>query len=117
MTGSLLWIVGVLEGDVTKSLCVLAIAMIGFSMLAGRVSVVRAGQVILGCFILLGAPAIAASIMDTLGPDERTMFTPVATVVYEARPREPLPEATYDPYAGASLSRSSPDSVQSDPLP
>ena len=89
------------------TLCVLAVAFVGFSMLTGRISLRRGARVVLGCFLLLGAPLIAARMMGMLGPSGASQ--PAPTVVYEAAPREPLPEATYNPYANASSRRRPPD--------
>jgi hypothetical protein len=84
-------------------LCVLAVALFGMAMLNGRLLVKRGMRVVLGCFILLGAPALAASLVDfsgmagTVPPDAPAFEADIATL------REPLPPANYDPYAGASL--------------
>ncbi len=103
------WIADTLLGQLAVTLCVLAIAFVGFSMLTGRVSLRRGGQVILGCFLLLGAPLIAASVMGLMGPDEGSQLGPADTVIYQAQPREPLPEATNNPYANAAMPRRAAD--------
>ncbi|MDE1466111.1 TrbC/VirB2 family protein [Aurantiacibacter sp. D1-12] len=105
VTSSIGWITDTLLGQLAVTLCVLAVAFVGFSMLTGRISLRRGAQVVLGCFLLLGSPLIAASMMGMLGPSEASQLGPTDTVVYEAQPREPLPEATYNPYANASLGR------------
>ncbi len=99
------WVADTLLGQLAVTLCVLAIAFVGFSMLTGRVSLRRGGRVILGCFLLLGAPLIAASMMGLMGPDEGSQLGPADTIVYEAQPRAPLPPATNNPYANASMPR------------
>jgi len=101
------WIADTLLGQTAVTICVLAVAFVGFSMLTGRISVRRGGQVILGCFILLGAPAIAISIMGLLGPSTDSRLAPADTVVYEAQPREELTPANNSPYTGASSRRRS----------
>jgi len=96
-------------GEVAVTLCVLAVAFVGFSMLTGRISIRRGGQVILGCFILLGAPVIASSILGVMGPGQSNAIPPVDTVVYEAQPREELGPSNYNPYTGASSRRPPPE--------
>ncbi len=62
-------------------------------------------MVVLGCFVLLSAGAVGSEIDDVLvetepgSPQDRSSGPVVA---FE---RDPLPQGTYDPYAGASLRR------------
>ena len=92
LASSIGWITGTMLGDLAVTLCVLAVAFVGFSMLTGRVSLRRGGQVILGCFLLLGAPVIAANLLALAdGGGGQPEARP--TVVYEAQPREPLQPA------------------------
>ena len=98
------WINGTLFGSLAIGLSVIAVAIVGFIMLSGRFPVRRGLQVIVGCFILLGAPVIAASFtglwQDTGAPPEALPTTAAAEL---SKPRADLPPAQYDPYAGASL--------------
>lgn len=55
------WIGQTLFGTLAVTFCVLAVAIVGFTMLSGRMPVRRAVEVVIGSFILLGAPAIAAA--------------------------------------------------------
>ncbi|WP_234035717.1 TrbC/VirB2 family protein [Erythrobacter insulae] len=55
------WIGGLIFGSFAITLCVLAVAFVGFLMLSGRLALRDALRVILGCFVLLGAPAIASA--------------------------------------------------------
>ncbi len=105
VASSVNWISSTLLGEVAVTLCVIAIAFVGFSMLTGRISLRRGGQVILGCFILLGAPLIANTMLGAMGSNEDSGMGRADTVVYETQPREELPPADYNPYAGASLRR------------
>ena len=57
------WMENVLFGQVALTLCVLAVAFIGALMLTGRLPVKRGMMVVIGCFVLLGAPLIAAGVM------------------------------------------------------
>ncbi|WP_063359789.1 TrbC/VirB2 family protein [Aurantiacibacter luteus] len=90
------WIVDVLLGEVAATLCVIAIAFVGYSMLTGRLAIRRGAQVVLGCFVLLGAPAIAAGMVGLWEPEGRAARS--AVVVYEARPRGELVPSGYSPY-------------------
>ncbi len=101
------WLLAVLIGQVAVGLCVVAIAVIGLTMLTGRLPIRRGIVVVTGCFVLLGAPIIASGLLTATSPtfSEKSMpHSPPDRVLYE---REPLPEATYNPYAGASLRRQS----------
>lgn len=108
-SGSLLsavnWIQGTLLGSVAVVVATLAVAGIGFMMLAGRVDVRRGMTVLVGSFLLLGSPVIAGAIQSLWvgGPREE----PVAITESPPVPPPPLPPvvppANSDPYAGASV--------------
>lgn len=96
------WLVALLTGSLAVGLCVLAIAVIGLLMLNGRLPV-RAGlRVVLGCFVLLGAPVIAAAFV-MVGQDTAREITSPEVTPQTSEGREELPPSTFDPYAGASL--------------
>jgi len=102
------WLNATLLGTLASTLAVLAVASIGFLLLAGRVDIRRAVQVILGCFILFGASTIAGGIMGAVGgPDgSAEIAAPPPPPVYPAAPvGAPAPAAAsaFDPYAGAAL--------------
>jgi type IV secretory pathway VirB2 component (pilin) len=56
------WVTGTLFGDVAASLCVIAIAIVGIMLMIGRLAIREGVRVALACFVLLGAPAIAAGL-------------------------------------------------------
>jgi len=99
------WLQDALLGTVATTLAVLAVAGIGFLLLTGRLHLRRGSSVLLGCFLLFGAPVIAAGL---LGDREETVVTvpapPVASPTPLPRPM-PLasPSAVFDPYAGAAV--------------
>lgn len=105
------WLTDTLFGDVAVTLGTLAVAFVGLTMLTGRLPIRHGAMVILGTFVLLGAPAIAASLIDLArqsgGPAEPPYIAPEDT---DLAPREELPAATYNPYAGASMRRGYADS-------
>lgn len=96
------WLTGTLFGTVAVTLCVIAVAVLGLMMLTGRLPVRRGLEVVLGCFVLLGAPVIAGAF---IGGAEGEV-APLPPPPPPAPPaRAELPPADYDPYAGASLRR------------
>lgn len=104
VASSVEWINGVLFGQVAVGLCVLAVAFVGVMMLTGRVPLHMGLRVVLGCFVLLGAPVIAAGLMGTF--EEPPAAVALAPPEPPAKsPRDELEPAEYDPYAGASLRR------------
>lgn len=99
------WISSVLLGELAITLSVLAVAMLGFSLLSGRLHLRLGGRVVLGLFLLLGAPAIVTAFSVGLIGASDTGSTVVFERAPPPSPRQDLPPANYDPYAGASLRR------------
>lgn len=58
------WLQGTLLGNVATAVAVIAVAMVGFMMLTGRLNWRFGATVILGCFILFGASAIVSGIQS-----------------------------------------------------
>ncbi|MBI1360125.1 MAG: type VI secretion protein [Alphaproteobacteria bacterium] len=56
------WVEGTLLGNVATAVAVIAVAIVGFMMLTGRMNWKHGITVILGCFILFGATVIVAGI-------------------------------------------------------
>lgn len=63
--GAVSWLQGTLLGTVATVVAVIAVAVVGFMMLTGRVNWRYGATVILGCFILFGAASIVAGIQST----------------------------------------------------
>jgi type IV secretory pathway VirB2 component (pilin) len=61
------WVRDILLGPVATTVAVIAVAMVGFMMLTGRMNWKHGAVVILGLFILFGAPRIVASIEAAAG--------------------------------------------------
>ena len=99
--GAIGWMTGTLLGSVATTACVIAVAFVGMQMLAGRLPVRRGLMVVLGCFLLLGAPLVATALIALAGPGRAP--PPPSIAVVPEDPRGELPPADYDPYAGASL--------------
>lgn len=104
------WIEALLFGPLATSVAVVAVASVGLLMLSGRVNVRRGLTVILGCFILFGAGAIAQGLRGGVAmasegavqPAPPPSSAPTSPERLTIPPTDPPPA---DPYAGASLRR------------
>lgn len=97
------WLADLLTGSLGTVIAVLAIAWAGLSMLQGRLAVREGARIVIGCFILFGAPLIARGIMATAKWERpvasQSATTPPPPVAVPASPPQ------FDPYAGASVPR------------
>ena len=64
IVAALMWLQGTLLGNVATAVAVIAVAMVGFMMLTGRMNWRFGATVIIGCFILFGAGTIVAGIQS-----------------------------------------------------
>ena len=64
IVAALMWLQGTLLGNVATAVAVIAVAMVGFMMLSGRMNWRFGATVIIGCFILFGAGAIVSGIQS-----------------------------------------------------
>ena len=62
LLGALEWVRDTLLGNLATAAAVIAVAVVGFMMLTGRIEWRRGLTVIFGCFIIFGAAAIVAGI-------------------------------------------------------
>ena len=69
--------------------------------LGGRLAIRDGGKVALACFILLGAPIIAAALLDLGHGVSGAQQLDIAVATPD--PIIGIPQTSYDPYAGASL--------------
>ena len=103
------WIQGTLLGTVATSIAIVAVASIGFLMLMGRLNWRYGASVVLGCFILFGAPTIAAGIRGAVAGDGREWAPPPVAVAPRRVPVAVVPTApvsrpaSADPFAGAAV--------------
>lgn len=65
IVSALTWLQGTLLGNVATAVAVIAVAMVGFMMLTGRMNWRFGGTVIVGCFVLFGSAAIVSGIRAT----------------------------------------------------
>ncbi len=103
------WVAGVLVGPAATAAAVIAVASLGFLMLAGRLPMRRGGSVVLGCFIVFSAGGVANGLLRAAGSFEGTEGTAVAAAAPTYKPTVPV-AAPYDPYSGAAV----PDQRQAD---
>lgn len=61
------WLQGTLLGNVATAVAVIAVALVGFMMLTGRMNWRYGVTVIVGCFILFGAASIVSGIQSAAG--------------------------------------------------
>lgn len=99
------WIEALVTGPLATTLAILAIAGVGFQLLAGRFDVMRSARVVLGVFVLLGSLTIARALLTI----PEASITPVGASPALQPPRtDPIPAPVQrvvpaDPYAGASV--------------
>jgi type IV secretion system protein VirB2 len=65
IVAALTWLQGTLLGNVATAVAVIAVAMVGFMMLTGRMNWRFGATVVLGCFVLFGSAAIVSGIQST----------------------------------------------------
>ena len=102
---AVLWVQAVLLGPMAVTVAVIAVASVGWMMLGGHIRVRRGMTVIGGCFILFGAPTIAAGIQSSVGGGVTIADVPAAGAPPSIGPPPTLPAIppAADPYAGASV--------------
>jgi type IV secretion system protein VirB2 len=67
IVSALQWLQGTLLGNVATAVAVIAVAMVGFMMLTGRMNWRFGATVVIGCFILFGSAAIVSGIQSSAG--------------------------------------------------
>jgi len=97
------WLQGTLLGTLATTVAIIAVAAVGLMMLAGRVNLRYGLTVVVGGFILFGAPTIAAGIRSMTGGAERIAAPDVPPPPAPPPALPPPPPANPDPYAGASV--------------
>jgi type IV secretion system protein VirB2 len=102
MVESSRWVESVMLSEIALGICVIAVAFIGMLMLIGRLPLREGARVVVGCFVLLGAPVIASGL---LAVDSLTAPGPLTSISVGSQEtaRPDLPKANYNPYAQASV--------------
>jgi type IV secretion system protein VirB2 len=67
LLGAVTWLQGTLLGNVATAVAVIAVAVVGYMMLTGRIDWRRGATVVVGLFILFGAASIVAGIRAAAG--------------------------------------------------
>ncbi|MDB5580081.1 MAG: type secretion protein [Bradyrhizobium sp.] len=99
------WIEHALLGTAATAIAVICVAAVGYQFLTGHIPARRAVTVIVGCFILFGAPSIAGALSALAGHE------PAGDAVEQAAPSapeaapmplapSPAPPNPFDPYSG-----------------
>ena len=98
------WLVNLTQGSFGTTIAILSIAWLGFALLRGQLALRRGAYIVIGCFILFGAPTIAngllllvRSAVPTVTPTPPPQMAPPPMVLPSPPPPNP------DPYAGASV--------------
>lgn len=100
IVAAVVWVEQLLLGSVATAIVVIAVAVAGAAMLTGRTNWRRGISIIVGCFVIFGASAVArglaepSSVQATVDVGAPPPVTPIAP---------PQASAGYDPYAGAGL--------------
>lgn len=102
MVESARWIEGVVLGEIALEVCVIAVAFIGALLLTGRLPLREGMRIVVGCFVLLGAPVIAAGVLE-ISASPFTAARPTRQTGVQPALRPELPRASYNPYAQASV--------------
>ncbi|MEG3152397.1 TrbC/VirB2 family protein [Sphingomonas sp. ZT3P38] len=100
------WVQQVLLGSAATAIAIIAVASVGFMALSGRIDLRQSVTVIIGCFILFGAPSVVAGLQAAIaggaGEVARSVAPPPAPV-FQPPPRQPFEAQPYDPYSGAAV--------------
>lgn len=97
------WIEGALLGSAATGVAVLAVAFLGYGMLMGRLDWRTGLRVVLGIFILFGAPMIVRELTGAVRGGESAVPEQIATGPIAPQPEVPQNAPDNDPYAGAGL--------------
>lgn len=97
------WIAQLVGGTGATTICIIAIAFLGFMLMTGRLAVREGLRIVIGCFVLLGAPVIALGLLHLTDGSQGPVALDAAIASPPPPPAASLPPANYDPYAGASL--------------
>lgn len=104
LSNAVLWAQSALLGTIASAIAVIAVATMGLLMLSGRIDVRRGARTILGCFLIFGAPTIAAAFMAMVGGATEAPAPPQAeSAPLPVLPPAPPRQTSVDPYAGASV--------------
>lgn len=104
LEGAAEWATELVAGPLATSLSTIGLAIIGFIALSGRLSVRLLAKVVIGCFVLLGAPAIAVMLASSVHDTANDPVLLEVSPAYAAR-EFGLPPVNNNPYALATTAR------------
>lgn len=111
ITSAANWILNALLGSVATSIAVIAVATMGLLLLFGRIDIRRAARLVVGCFMIFGASAIAQGIFGGFsGGDAGADLAQSPLPPPPPAPINPKPNASsatpranpFDPYGSGS---------------
>jgi type IV secretory pathway VirB2 component (pilin) len=109
---ALFWAESALLGTTGTVVAIIAVAMLGYGMLFGRIDLRRSVSVVLGCFIIFGSHAIVSGVIAAVGEDgggqasREPTLTPGESDLppaHGASPAPVQPADKADPFAGAAV--------------
>ena len=96
------WVEELLRGQLVTTIAILAVVLLGYQMMSGRLSLRAAMRVTLGCFVLFGSSAIAQGLIGI----SRDGGAARPTMRSDPAPPLPLPRVSpetnanpFDPYS------------------
>lgn len=98
IVGAAAWLQELLLGSAGLAIATISVALLGFAILQGRLSPRDGARVVLGCFLLFGAPLVAHGLRGVMGA-EASVSSGVAAP--NLNPSHPTP--SQDPYANAII--------------
>ncbi|WP_186443246.1 MULTISPECIES: TrbC/VirB2 family protein [unclassified Sphingobium] len=101
MTSATNWIEQLMLGSPATVAATLAVAIVGFQLFEGRMDWRRGVRTTVGCFLIFGAPVIAAGLLMPVSTSAVSSSHPI--IEAEVAPPPPRAAQPYDPYAGAAL--------------
>jgi len=101
------WIRALVTGTPATMIATIAVAAVGILMLQGRFPLRRGVTVVLGCFLVFGAGAIADGLArineEVSGRGHEMPFATIPSPPPSPSVAVPSQAQIYDPYAGASV--------------
>ena len=101
LANAVVWLVEAVTGTPATAVAVIAVALLGFLMLDGRIPARRGVALITGCFLLFSAAVVSSGMIGLLqsAPSKGEVLPMPQPALSPIIP----PAAPYDPYAGASV--------------
>lgn len=98
------WCLSLVSGPLVTAIATVAVAGIGFALLAGRLPMRRAVTVVVGIFLMAGAGS-ATHTVQIVTSEQESSTAPLPSTPRPVYGNTPSPNA-FDPYAGASVQTS-----------